>query len=210
MDKKESMLKLKITVLIVIILIGGVKGWESYKDTLRSKNKNVVLERVKGDLEASLHIVEYIDFQCSSCAYGSKYLAGIMKKYPKLIRLELKYFPLRMHQHAFMAARYGECSLQQGKFWDFHDNIIRQQEYWKKMIDAVPAFDSIARDIGVDETIFRQCLKNDKVEMLINKHRIEGRSLGVRSTPTYFINGEVFVGSKALKEFIEKYLANQE
>ena len=200
------MSKIQVTLLVVAIAVGAIFGLNYYKELSNQDKKAIAPKRAKGSPNAKLQITEYIDFQCPSCAYGSKYLSEIIEKHPDLIRLELKYYPLNMHKHAFVASKYAECSLKQDKFWEFHDKVLAQQSYWKKLVNAMPAFDSLARDVGVEEASFRECLADEKTEVIINKHKADGKALGVRSTPTYFINGEVVVGAKALQDFVTKHL----
>lgn len=66
--------------------------------------------RIKGEANAPIKITEFTDFQCPSCAQGSKYLKKFMEGHPKAVHLEMKYYPLNMHRHAFMSARYAECA----------------------------------------------------------------------------------------------------
>jgi protein-disulfide isomerase len=200
------MTKLQTTITLIVFVALTVFGFNQYQNTQKNVGKSNA-ERIKGNSKAVLNIVEYIDFQCPSCAYGSKLLSETMTAYPDLIQLELKYFPLGMHKHAFVASRYAECALRQGKFWEFHDKVLSQQKSWKNMINVFPAFDLFIDDEGINNSEFRQCLDDPKVEAVINKHKAQGKSLGVRSTPTYFVNGEMIVGSKFLKDKIDAQLA---
>ena len=67
------------------------------------------------------------------------------------------------------------------------------------MDDPVPAFESIARKINLNIEKLNFCLEDNKVDVLINEDKEYGRSLGVRSIPTYFVNGKMIVGNKSLK-----------
>ena len=202
------MSKLQTTLLIIIVAAVTVIALKTYKPT--AQETKVDPQRVKGAAEATLKITEFIDFQCPSCAYGSKLLSETIKKYPHLIRLELKYFPLRMHKHAVLASRYAECSLKQNKFWEFHDKVLEQQKNWKILVNAIPAFDSMVSDIGLDQAAFRVCLADPETQKIIDEHKAEGKTLGVRSTPTYFVNGEIIVGAKSLQDTINKHTSVQE
>ena len=155
--------------------------------------------KVKGVKKAAVHITEFIDFECPACALGSVYLKKLMAEHPQAIRLELKYFPLPMHKYGFLGARYSECAGRQGKFWPFHDLLIERQANWKRLDDAKPAFEVMAQEIGLRPETLRQCLADDSVDTLIRKDKTEGDALGVKSTPTYYVNGKMVVGMKSLE-----------
>ena len=132
-----------------------------------------------------------------------------MTDYPTKIRLELKYFPLRMHQHAQVIARYAECAARQDKFWPFEQLAFERQDQWKNLFDAHSAFDAIAGEVGMNAAQLEICLKDPTVDELIEKNKKEGVSLGVESTPTYFINGVLTVGTKNLEFELDKLISAQ-
>jgi len=132
--------------------------------------------RSKGNISAEVHIQEFIDFQCPSCARGAKYINKVMKAYPDLIYLEMKYFPLfSIHKHAMKSARYAQCAARQKLFWPFHDRLIDRQVHWKKLIDATPAFDLIAEDIGLDREKLDTCLADASVVKEIERDKLDGK-----------------------------------
>lgn len=203
------MKKTQLTFIIVAIGVALILGVRSYIIADPSEIEEASLKRVKGDKNATLYITEYIDFQCPSCAYGAKYLKDIMSQKPGLIRLELRHFPLRMHKHAVMASKYSECALKQDKFWEFHDKLIDQQNNWKNLMNAMPAFDQLAKDVGLEPVALQQCLSDESVLEEIEQHKAEGKALGINSTPTYFINGEMVVGTKSLMDIIRPHLMSE-
>jgi len=165
--------------------------------------------RVKGESAAPLQVTEFIDFQCPACASGAKYLKKFMEEHPSAVHLEMKYYPLKMHKHAFLSARYAECAGQQGKFWPFHDYMIKQQKQWSQLEEAKEAFDFIAQKVNLDFGKLERCLEDEELMKIIQKDKEEGKVLGVRSTPTYFINGEIVVGTKMLKEKLRNFVVEK-
>ena len=128
-----------------------------------------------------------------------------MKSHPGKIRLELKYFPLNSHQHALMSARYAQCAANQGKFWEFHDLVLERQSQWKNLYNATSAFDDIAAKVGLNKTELNSCLQDEAVGLAINLDKDEGTRRGVRSTPTYFVNGKMVVGYQSLASELGHY-----
>lgn len=194
------------TVIVILFCMASVYGT---KFSLAFFKKNVsggVISRVKGDENAPIKIVEFIDFQCPACAGGAEYLKEKIKEYPAAIRVEVKHYPLQMHQHGFLSSRYVECATRQGKFWDFQDLLLARQSNWARLFAAKPAFERIADETHLDKKSLKACLADETVDEAIEKDRKEGKALGVRSTPTYFVNGEMAVGKKSLDEAITKLL----
>jgi len=212
-DKKTGAKKINIskpaaTVLVIISCVVTVQitafVLSYFRGTSAAKS---VLARSKGNPKADLKITEYIDFQCPACARGAKTLHEVTEKYPAKIYLEIKYFPLdHSHQHAMVSALYAECTARQDKFWLFVDILLEKQGLWAQLTNAEPMFREIAQAVQVDLDQLNSCLVDKGVEEAIFKERDFGKSLGIKSTPTYFINGKMVVGTKSLQEELDKHL----
>lgn len=192
-----------VSVIIVVVCVALVLGIKYYQE---NRPVSVLSGRFKGNPNAQVKIVEYIDFQCPACAAGSKYLQERMKKDPNGIYLEMRYFPLAMHSHAFLSSRFAECASNQNKFWEFHDKLIDAQNEWSKQINAFPAFELMAQELNLDMNKLNMCLADSKVDQIINQHKENGQKSGVKSTPTYFVNNKMVVGHKDLQKEITSIL----
>ena len=193
-------------VFILILSIGFIFGARIFPSAHPTSPKDILQPRVKGGEEAPIQIIEYIDFQCPACAKGAKYLKKIIEENSQKFHLELKYYPLSMHKHGFISAEYAECAARQGKFWAFEDYLIEKQDYWAPMEDPKPTFDLFAEWSGLNLKSLKNCLEDKSVEEFILKSKSEGKILGVRSTPTYFINEKMFVGQEQLETEITRLL----
>ena len=202
----SKMPKKLIAFFIIIACVVAIYGIRFYAKSSSTDTSKDVPTKVKGDVSAPIQITEFVDFQCHSCAHGSKDLKKLMEEHPGRIRVEVKYFPLKMHKHGVLSARYAECASRQEKFWPFHDNLFEQQKNWMKLIDAKSAFEFIAKDTGLDLKELAVCLEDETIDDVIQKNKKEGEALGVKSTPTYFINGKMVVGAKLLKVELNKLI----
>jgi len=165
-----------------------------------------VAARSIGHASAKVNIVEFIDLECPACANGAKELKDYLALHPDGIHLQVKYYPLmNMHHHALQVAAYAECVARQGKFWPFFDTLMSQQAQWSQLINADGIFDQIAQGAGADMAKLKSCVSTEDVTTTIMGEKAFGRSLGVQSTPTYFINNKMVVGTKSLTEELEKY-----
>jgi len=197
--------KTQSTLVIVLVLVGLVAGAKIY---LAPKKQaiNLQMARSKGNPQARVKIVEFVDFQCPACAYGIKYLKTFIEQHPNDIYLQVRYFPLtNMHHHAMISALYSECAARQGKFWELDDLMIPQQSQWAQLISPEPVFQAMAQQAGMDTQELNSCLVSDDARKVINDEKSLGQSLGIASTPTYFINNKMVVGVKSLQDELKTY-----
>jgi protein-disulfide isomerase len=170
------------------------------------KPKRPVFEVMEGNSpslgkeDAKVTLVEFSDFQCPFCAKASTLVHDLKKKYGDKIKVVFKNFPLPFHQHANLAAQAGLCSHEQGKdlFWKMHDLMFAQQD----KLDEKSLMEK-AKTLKLDTTAFEQCLKTQKYAAEVKKTFSEGEVLGVKSTPTFFINGQLLSGAQSMEVFSE-------
>lgn len=146
----------------------------------------------QGDPRAPVTLEEFGDFQCPPCGM----LHPVMKRMeedfgPAKLRIIFREFPLvPTHVHALQAARAAEAAGLQGKFWEMHDLIYESQKAWSEAFDVRPAFEGFATKIGLDVEQFRRDNNNEIVERRIFLDGKRAHSLGVKGTPTVFLNGK--------------------
>ncbi|MCB9757474.1 MAG: thioredoxin domain-containing protein [Candidatus Omnitrophica bacterium] len=200
--------------LTIVLIVGGIAIFSGLK--FMQKQQQVVVaqnpaaiklpQRAQGNPQAKIKIIEFIDFQCPACAKGYQLLHEYLKNNPDKLYIELRYFPLAMHKHGESSARWGECAARQDKFWPFMDLLIARQNEWAAMIDPVPSFEAIGKQAGVNLDQLNACLKDDSVKQAIATDQEEGKMRMVSSTPSYFINHEMVVGTKSLQMKLDELL----
>ncbi len=155
-------------------------------------------EPFKGNRDASVTIVEFSDYACPFCAkFATQTLPEIMKNFD--VKLVFKDFPLPMHgEIAIKAHEAANCALEQGKYWEYHDMLFERQSEWMKNSSK---FVEYAKILGMDVESFKNCFESGKYRDEILKDRDEGMKLGVRGTPTFFINGKKVSGALPYEEF---------
>ena len=154
----------------------------------------------EGGDKAKVTIVEFSDFQCPFCSKGAKVVGEIHKKYGNKVKIAFKQFPLPMHHDAMGAAEASMCVYDQNKekFWKFHDTAFANQD----KLDP-ESLAKHAKASGVDEKKFKECVDSHKYADFVKKDQSYGEKLGVRSTPTFFINGQLLSGALPLEQFSE-------
>ncbi|MBI4611664.1 MAG: thioredoxin domain-containing protein [Candidatus Rokubacteria bacterium] len=131
-------------------------------------------------------------------------LDRILKEYPTQVRLVFKDFPLDFHALARPAHEAARCAGEAGKYWEYHDRLFAAQPEFAR--DDLIRY---AAELGIPREGFVQCLESGRFRALIEADVEEGRRIGIRGTPTFFINGRPLAGAapyEAFQELIEEAL----
>lgn len=142
-------------------------------------------EPFKGNAEATVTLIEFTDYQCPFCRkYATQTLPDVEREYLKTgkIKYVVRDFPLQsLHREAFQAAVVADCAGQQGHYWKMHDRLlsVKSSSYgdWGQHAEA----------IGLNQVQFQNCLKSEQPRQGVQKDLNEGRQVGVRGTPTFFL-----------------------
>lgn len=111
----------------------------------------------------------------------------MLEQYPNDVKLVFKNFPLtRIHKFAMNAAVSALAAHQQGKFWEFHDELFKN---YSSLNDE--KFEAFAQSIGLDMEQFKQDRQNPALAAMVQRDLKDGVEAGVRGTPSIFINGRV-------------------
>jgi protein-disulfide isomerase len=155
---------------------------------------------VAGGKDAKVTIVEFSDFQCPFCAKGADILKDLKKKYGNKIKVAFKNYPLPFHNHAEQASVAGMCANEQSSdsFWKMHDEMFAHQDE----LD-IEGLKKIGKKIGLKMDLFEKCLTENKYLTQVKADMEEGRKINVKSTPTFFVNGQLVNGAQPLEVFSE-------
>jgi len=159
----------------------------------------------RGDANAAVTIIEFTDFQCSSCGAMYPMVEEVLKSYGSRVRLVIRNFPLtRAHANAFHAARAAEAAKAQGKFWEYIDFLFKNQT----ALDD-ESLKKYATQVGLDRKRFDVELQEGKYDAIIRRDMEDGEMFGIEATPTFFINGAILTeySAEGLRAAIEKALA---
>lgn len=155
---------------------------------------------VLGKANAPVTIVAYSDFQCPHCQKGSALMKDLKSKYGDKVKLVFKHFPMPFHAQAQKAAEASLCAFEQDpkKFWTLHDKFFDDQTKLGK--DQIK---QTAKQIKLDMGKFTTCLENGKYASRVKEEMAKGKDLGVKATPTFFVNGKLVSGAQPLEVFSE-------
>jgi len=152
----------------------------------------------KGAETAPVTIVTFEDFNCSFCQQAQATLAQLLARYGGQVRLVHRDFPIdRLHPTA-LAHEAARCADHQGKFWAYHEALYASTR--KSTSEELKAH---AEAVGLDVGAFERCLTSGTHRAEVLQDVNEGSRVGVKATPTFFINGRPLVGAQPLERFIQ-------
>jgi protein-disulfide isomerase len=167
-----------------------------------------------GPADAPVTLEEFGDFECPPCGLLHPILKQMEHEFGPRIRIIFREFPLvPTHQHALAAARSAEAAGLQGKFWEMHDLIYENQQTWHEAFDVRPIFEGYATKIGLDVERFKRDIDSQVVQDRIFRDGKRGHVMGVKGTPTVFLNGQEVpfesLQTEKLRAVINTALASQ-
>ncbi len=160
-------------------------------------------DRVLGDPNAPIEIVEYSSLTCSHCRhFHIDILPDLKKNYLDTGRAKLVYRDFPFDQLGLMAAIMARCA-PPSRYFQFLDVLFQNQEKWAQNADPIRALTRIGSLGGLSEADFRACTENRTIVDGVLQTRLEaGKRYQVNSTPSFIINGEKrVVGSQPYKVF---------
>jgi protein-disulfide isomerase len=149
----------------------------------------------QGDDDALVTIVEFADHRCGFCARAEGVVADLERTYGRDLRVVMRAFPVVGGPPAELAAEAALAAAEQGGFRRF-----RTAAFAAASLDR-PALDAIGRALGLDAR-FGRALDERRYRRAVLLDRAEASRLGVRGTPTFFVNGRVLVGAQPREAFV--------
>lgn len=200
--------------LTTILLLAGAVWWFSKSSTTSTAttpvDQSVLIKEdspTLGSKDAKVTIVEFLDPECEACGAMFPVVKQLMKEYDGKVQLVVRYFPL--HSNSVLAASATEAAGEQGKYWEMQEKLFLNQKQWgEKQTPQKELFKQYAQELGLDMSKFEKALDDPKYKTKIQRDQIEGKSLGVKGTPTFFINGQRIeqLSAQALKSRIDQEL----
>ncbi len=197
---KRNLPLLIIGTVLLIALIGGGILYKTSKPAPAADSPKPQAAiapgaeppRLRGNANAPVMLEEYGDFQCPPCGLLHPELKEIEKQYGDKLVVSFRQFPLaQLHKNAYDAARAAEAAGLQGKFWEMHDMLYEKQKEWEFAVDGRTVFTDYARTLGLDAERFSLDMGGAVATGRVGLDIQRGKSMGVRGTPTVFINDKL-------------------
>lgn len=166
-----------------------------------------------GDLKSKVTLTEYADFQCPGCGAYHPLVKQLLQDFKGKIHFVYRTFPLtQVHQNAMASALAAVAANNQGKFWEMHDLLFQHQNDWNTLQNPQSVFDGYAQQLGMNIDQFHKDIADAKTKKFIMDEENAGLTIGVNSTPTFFLNGKQIVSPQsydAFKQVIQDAFSNK-
>lgn len=158
-----------------------------------------------GNKSAKVYLVEFFDPECESCREFYPFVKSLLSEFDGKVQLVLRY--ATYHQNSAFAVKILEASGKQGKYWETLNLLFETQPHWGDHHDPRPEIIwQYLPGLGLDVEKIRADLEDPSVLKIIDQDRIDGMQLGVRGTPTFFVNGKPldYFGEEALRAALKQ------
>lgn len=198
--------------IAVLVVIAAVVGANYYRGSVQNErvaapgtggNSTKMAENLVrpdsptlGAADAPVTLVEFLDPECEACAAFSPAVKRIMAQYDGKIRLVIRYMPL--HPNSMKAANLTEAAGEEGKYWQMQELLFQRQPEWGERHGAPPTaqpanidqlFEKYAMQLGLNVEKTKSAVAENRFRAKLERDLKDGQSLGVRQTPTFFVNG---------------------
>jgi protein-disulfide isomerase len=192
-----------VAVLAAALSLSGCGESKSSKAEEQAREAALASEHAPtvGDPGAKVHIVEFLDPACGTCAMFYPMVKGWMAEVPGQIRLSIRHVPF--HDGVEYAVKVLEASRNQGKYWETLETLLASQRDWvhNHVVQQDMVLPAIA-SVGLDLERLEADMNSPEVRERMDKDLQDSKVLKVVATPEYFVNG------RPLPSFGQEALAN--
>jgi protein-disulfide isomerase len=164
--------------------------------------------KARGPADAKVTVVEFLDPECEACRLMYPVTKHLLQEYAGKMRLVVRYMPF--HPNSMYAAAALEAAAEQDRYWEMLEVLFLNQPQWgdhhQPRPELIPDY---AKQIGLDMDAWKKSISKGEHKALVEMDKADGTSLGVRGTPTFFVNGKLLdqLGYEPLKAAIDAELA---
>jgi len=211
---KQKTILITALVLLAIVAGGILTFWGQKADesaqTAAKNQESLVRSHAPtiGKANAPVHIVEFFDPACGTCAAFYPFVKKMMAAHPDEIRLTVRYAPF--HQGSDEVVKMLEASRLQGKFWQALEALLASQSAWVQnhRANADLAWAPLA-SAGLDTESLKRDMQSPAIAQVIAQDLADAKTLNVAQTPEYFVNGRPMpsFGYEQLRTLVDEELA---
>lgn len=190
------------------VVIESVQAYQQEKQAAEEKAQTEVARKLLADRKTAIGsspqlgaekgevlLIEFSDFECPFCASAHEVVNQFMDKHGDRVTLVYKHFPLvQIHDQAVPAALAAWAAMQQGKFWEYHNALFKNQDRLGEEL-----YLEIAKDLKLDIEKFQSDIASEAAAKAIQADLQLSGELGLSGTPTFFMNGQKLSGAISLE-----------
>ncbi len=159
-----------------------------------------------GNVKAEITLEEFGEYESETCAKANESVKRLLVEYDGIIRFNFRHFPLtNIHQRSLKAGEAAVATGQEGKFWEMHNILFANRKNL-----GTTSLKLYSKEAGVNNKRFLDDLVNATYGWQVQGDLREGLDRGVKTAPTFFINGERMEehSYEDLKKGIEEAIKN--
>lgn len=215
MKSKKNIVLISCLILAASFIFGifSYNNYQSEKRDFLAQEKSEIFVRDysprMGAEEPEVYLVEFLDPECESCRRFAPFVKELMATYKDRVQLVIRYAPF--HKNSIFAASVLEASREQGKYWEVLDLLFRYQATWGSHHNPRPELIwEYLPEVKVNVNKLRVDMRDPEIARRIEQDVKDGKTLGVKATPSFFINGKTLerFGKKPLEAAIKHALKN--
>jgi protein-disulfide isomerase len=199
-------------LLVLALVVAGLFAWQRDSAPATSTNESAALASehspMLGDATARVHVVEFLDPACETCAAFFPIVKQLMAENPGRIRLSTRHVAL--HEGSEMPIRVLEASRAQDKYWETLQTLFATQSQWAVHHVVYPelVMQAIA-GLGLDMARLQADMKSPVVTQRVERDLSDAKAMRVTATPEYFVNGKPMpsFGEQQLRQLVSDALS---
>lgn len=203
---------ISVAVFFCLVFIAAVAVYKSQQTPSLANEVLPALERInaptKGGNNAKVTIVEFFDPACGTCSQFYPLVNNLVKKYQGKVKVVMRYAPL--HKGSGDVVKILEAAHLQGQFWPALELLFANQQRWVEHHVSNPqsALAGI-KTLQVDHKQLEKDWQSSKIAKTVAQDIQDGKTLQVRATPQFFVNGKPLVvfGYQELIDLVEEAIA---
>jgi len=182
--------------LIAAVVLVGIGAIALQTNQNKAEPVKTSQDKSMGNADAPVVVVEYGDYQCPACGrFASTVKPKIVEEFVNSgqVRFVFRSFQF-IGEESQWAAEAAECANEQGKYWEYYEKLYSSQAGENAGAFRKENLESFAVALGLETEQFNQCLASGKYTKKVEAETLEAQSLGLRSTPSLLVNGELVDG----------------
>jgi protein-disulfide isomerase len=196
-----------VVVLAVMVWAsrpGASAGGDAYVPVERAQTNG----RVVGAPDAPIKIIAFLDYQCPHCkTFHDTTEAQVEAEFVDtgIAALEMRYYAF-LGPDSVRAAEGAECAADQNMFWPYQDVLFLRQGQQNSGVYSVANLKRYAREVAAehsefDVSAFERCVDSGEKRAVVDEMTRQAEQLGIRSTPSFLVNGQLLQGAQPIEGF---------
>lgn len=209
LERKKA---LGLGLLALVMVVAGLFWWQRDRAPATPTNESAALASehspMLGEATARVHVVEFLDPACETCAAFFPIMKQLMAENPGRIRLSTRHVAL--HEGSEMPIRVLEASRAQDKYWETLETLFATQSQWtvhhvvypERVMQAITG-------LGLDMAKLQADMNSAAVTQRVERDLSDAKAMRVTATPEYFVNGKPMpsFGEQQLRQLVSDALS---